>query len=201
MTRPAAPRTDLADIPIEPEPGWDRSGEEEPPPDLRAAAVAVDALWDDPDPSDPDAADDLIWMTHDEEAMRDALRSLREALRDTRAATTTSRRGRRAGWPVVREQTFGRGTRQEMTLMVVEPPISENEIRGRQHWLDGHRAGKAGTELTCCGLIEAAHPTYPTASGHEFGLHHWLLRGCAACAVTITTLTGRSLTPATEEPK
>jgi hypothetical protein len=49
---------------------------------LRAAAEAVDALWDEPDPGDPDAAEDLIWMIDDEEAMRDALRSLREALRE-----------------------------------------------------------------------------------------------------------------------
>jgi hypothetical protein len=85
------------------------------------------------------------------------------------------------GWPVIQDQTFGLGTRQEMTLTVVEPPISEIEIKSRQWYLAGYRAAKAGTTLACCGLTETEHPTYPTASGHEFGLHFYPFRGCAAC--------------------
>jgi hypothetical protein len=63
--------------PATPEPA---RSDPELPAELRAAAGAVDALWDEPDRGDPDAAEDLIWMTHEEVAMRDALRSLRKVL-------------------------------------------------------------------------------------------------------------------------
>lgn len=50
-------------------------------PTLRGAALIVDGLWAEPDDG-PDRDADLIWMTSDETAMRDALRALRRALAD-----------------------------------------------------------------------------------------------------------------------